>query len=68
MRRLLHAAGIIFKGSGFYKTDSRRDAPSKPSGSSSTPADGDAASKPAAEASVKAPESTTGTTPTADPT
>lgn len=23
MRRLLHPAGIIFKGSGFYKTDSR---------------------------------------------
>ena len=32
LRRIVHAAGIIFKGSGFYKTDSRS------SGSASVPA------------------------------
>lgn len=32
LRRVVHAAGIIFKGSGFYKTDSRS------SGSASVPA------------------------------
>ncbi len=25
LRRVIHAAGIIFKGSGFYRTDSRRE-------------------------------------------
>ncbi len=27
LRRILHPAGIIFKGSGFYKTDSRQASP-----------------------------------------
>ena len=71
MRRLLHPAGIIFKGSGFYKTDSRPDAST---GRSSTPAP-DAAgtpsspststSEPAAQTS-KPKDPPTGTTPSAD--
>jgi hypothetical protein len=44
LRRVLFPAGIIFKGSGFYKTDSRSSSSSSESGSSSTtkpPASGD---------------------------
>jgi putative FmdB family regulatory protein len=34
LRKVFHPAGIVFKGSGFYATDSRKpaSAPSKPSG------------------------------------
>ncbi|HUH16600.1 MAG TPA: FmdB family zinc ribbon protein [Methylomirabilota bacterium] len=42
LRRVLHAAGIIFKGSGFYRTDSRTtsggETPAKPSTPSSSSA------------------------------
>ncbi len=53
LRRILHPAGIIFKGSGFYKTDSRSSSTaSVPAGSSkpaaSTP-DGGGASAPATD-------------------
>ena len=41
LRRILHPAGIIFKGSGFYKTDSRQPSPAGDS------AKKDAATKPA---------------------
>lgn len=41
LRRVIHASGIIFKGSGFYRTDSRADSQAKSTGdgssSSSTP-------------------------------
>jgi putative FmdB family regulatory protein len=40
LRRVLYPAGIIFKGSGFYSTDSRRDA-SKASSSATSSASGD---------------------------
>jgi predicted nucleic acid-binding Zn ribbon protein len=32
LRRILYPTGIIFKGSGFYKTDSRSGGASKPKG------------------------------------
>jgi putative FmdB family regulatory protein len=49
LRRVIHPTGIIFRGGGFYKTDSRSspttsaagggsESPAKPSGESSTPA------------------------------
>jgi putative FmdB family regulatory protein len=38
--RLFFPAGIVFKGSGFYKTDSRKAQPSGDKGSSSTSSDG----------------------------
>ena len=70
MRRLLHPAGIIFKGSGFYKTDSRtgstRDAPtggssaaSRPPGSPDTGSKGDASpssTTPTSSGSTTAPD------------
>jgi hypothetical protein len=46
LRRVLFPAGIIFKGSGFYKTDSRSASSSSESGSSSS-------TKPAASAESK---------------
>ena len=38
LRRVFFPAGIIFKGSGFYKTDSRSAGSSSTSTSASTPA------------------------------
>ena len=47
LRKLFGNVGVVFKGSGFYRTDSRKDgrsatksssAPAKPSGSESAPA------------------------------
>jgi putative FmdB family regulatory protein len=56
LRRILHPAGIIFKGSGFYKTDSRSSSTASVPASSSKAAapasDGDGgASAPAADKS-----------------
>src|SRR5207249_6208034 len=34
VRRVLHPVGVIFKGSGWYITDSKRPAPSRPDGTS----------------------------------
>ena len=48
LRRVLFPAGIIFKGSGFYKTDSRPSSTSAESGSGST-------TKPAPSGERKAP-------------
>jgi putative FmdB family regulatory protein len=48
LRRILHPAGIIFKGSGFYKTDSRSaSSASVPAGSKGVAA-GDGTAKPPA--------------------
>ena len=44
MRRVLHATGIIFKGSGFYKTDSRASSSSTAPASSSSSSPGGPAS------------------------
>jgi putative FmdB family regulatory protein len=45
LRRVMHPAGIIFKGSGFYRNDSR-------SSDSTSPAPGSRASSPAGEGST----------------
>jgi putative FmdB family regulatory protein len=45
LRRVMHPAGIIFKGSGFYRNDSRSSDPT-------SPASGSRASSPAAEGST----------------
>lgn len=52
LRRVLYPAGIIFKGSGFYRTDSRK------SGKSETPATGNSK----AESTKPKPDSTSGST------
>jgi putative FmdB family regulatory protein len=48
LRRILYPTGIIFKGSGFYKTDARTSSASRGSASGASPADG----KPADNASA----------------
>ena len=51
LRKLFNAVGVVFKGNGFYRTDSRRGASSVPASSSSgssAPAGDSGASKPAA--------------------
>ncbi|MDQ3880571.1 MAG: FmdB family transcriptional regulator [Chloroflexota bacterium] len=59
MRRLLYPAGIIFKGSGFYKTDSRSESGTtpEPSAPPSTDAPAPSASAPpASSAGATKPE------------
>ncbi len=51
LRKVFHPVGIVLKGSGFYKTDSRGKAPSEDSGSkettsTSTKSDNKSTSKP----------------------
>ena len=50
LRKVFNAVGIVFKGSGFYRTDSRSrsGAPSAPSSTSTTPGSGEAKPKAAA--------------------
>jgi putative FmdB family regulatory protein len=49
LRKVLSAVGVVFKGSGFYRTDSRADAQASSNGSSSNgkSADGSSSDKPA---------------------
>jgi putative FmdB family regulatory protein len=61
LRRIFHPTGIIFKGSGFYKTDSRssssasvRAGSSKPA---TPPADGGTSSGPASDSAPKSGDS-----------
>ena len=71
VRRVVHAAGIIFKGSGFYKTDSRRETESKPASASTStatePSTAPATDAPVSDAGSKAAEPTTGKTSKPDP-
>jgi putative FmdB family regulatory protein len=54
LRRILHPAGIIFKGSGFYKTDSRTaESASGSSGSSSSGDSSSSASSSSSSTDVK---------------
>lgn len=62
MRRVLFAAGIIFKGSGFYRNDSRNDRSS--TGSSSSKAPAAASSSASASASDASASGGTDGTPT----
>jgi predicted nucleic acid-binding Zn ribbon protein len=63
LRRVIYPAGIIFKGSGFYRNDSRGSDTSSDGGSSTSgsgSSGGDAPSKPATS------ETTTGSAPAGD--
>ena len=57
MARVFNAAGIVFKGSGFYVTDSRKSseggAVAKSDGSSSAKSDGNSSAKSEASSSAK---------------
>lgn len=58
LRKVFSAAGIVFKGSGFYKTDSRSSSSSSESGSSSSSGSTSGSSTPAAPASSSSTSST----------
>ena len=45
VRRVLHPAGVIFKGSGWYVTDSRKSGPSSDGGDKPSSADTTSAAK-----------------------
>lgn len=74
LRRILHPAGIIFKGSGFYKTDSRSSSSaSVASGTKKAPSTGSDAKPSGGDAKPGGPSggeggtgSTGGATPPAD--
>jgi putative FmdB family regulatory protein len=51
VRKVYGSVGVVFKGSGFYRTDSRKAATASESASSKSTADSSAPSKPAAESS-----------------
>ncbi len=53
LRKVYGAVGVVFKGSGFYKTDSRKAEKSSSSGGSSSPAK-ESSSAPAASTSTPA--------------
>ena len=57
LRKVYSAVGIVFKGSGFYRTDSRSD--KSGSSSSSAPSSGPAKSTPAKESTPAAPAAAT---------
>jgi putative FmdB family regulatory protein len=69
LRKVFSAVGVVFKGSGFYKTDSRKGTGDKPTGDKGT---GDAAPKTETAAKTESakpaeskPANTTTTTPAA---
>ena len=65
LRKVFSAVGVVFKGSGFYKTDSRGKAPDSSGGakpsteSSGTPAKTETSSTPAASTTSSTPASKT---------
>lgn len=61
LRKLFHNVGVVFKGSGFYRTDSRdkRSKSSSSTSSSSTTSSSTSTSTPAASAPASTPASTT---------
>jgi putative FmdB family regulatory protein len=65
LRRVLYPSGIIFKGSGFYKTDSRASASSsaaaKPASDKPAAAKSDGASTPSGETRSTTPPATSAT-------
>ncbi|MBF6591966.1 MAG: hypothetical protein IVW57_15765 [Ktedonobacterales bacterium] len=52
VRRIIHPAGIVFKGGGFYKTDHRVASPA-------TPPSGDTAAEPATSGATTSPSAPT---------
>jgi putative FmdB family regulatory protein len=65
-RRLFFPAGILFKGTGFYKTDSRKPASSSASSSSSTSSPPSTPSTPPSTSTEKPPASSAAAAAPAD--
>jgi putative FmdB family regulatory protein len=67
LRKLYGSVGVVFKGSGFYRTDSRAKSPSSATASTDGGAKDKTESKPSSPSADKSPStsSSTGTTPPA---
>jgi putative FmdB family regulatory protein len=57
VRKVYGSVGVVFKGSGFYRTDSRKAARASETASTKASTDSSAASKPAAGSSSSSPSS-----------
>ena len=57
LRKVFNAVGVVFKGSGFYRTDSRADSKGGKDASTSSPAASSGGSEKKAESSTKPAES-----------
>ena len=57
LRKLFNAVGVVFKGSGFYRTDSRSDAKSSTSSSTSTSSSSDSSSSSSSSSTAPAASS-----------
>jgi putative FmdB family regulatory protein len=66
LRKLYGSVGVVFKGSGFYRTDSRSGssatAPAAPAAAAATPAKSESSSSSTASTSSSSSSSTTSTT------
>jgi putative FmdB family regulatory protein len=62
LRKLFGNVGVVFKGSGFYRTDSREASKSSSSSSSSSSSNGDTSSSPSSEKSSSSSDSSTSKT------
>jgi len=70
LRKLFSPVGVVFKGSGFYKTDSRGSGTTKGGGSSpstSKPSDGDKPAASESKPSAPAAESSSSSSPSSSP-
>ncbi|MFD0570592.1 FmdB family zinc ribbon protein [Kitasatospora gansuensis] len=63
LRKVFSAVGVVFKGSGFYRTDSRSSSSSSVSSSTSSSSSAPAASAPAPAASTSSSSSTSSSAP-----
>ncbi|MGZ4428654.1 MAG: FmdB family zinc ribbon protein [Nocardioidaceae bacterium] len=59
LRKVFNAVGVVFKGSGFYRTDNRSDA--KSASTTSASASGDSSSSSSASSSTSTPATSTTT-------
>jgi putative FmdB family regulatory protein len=62
LRKLYNAVGVVFKGSGFYRTDSRSDSASSTPASSSTGAGASSSSTPSTSSPSSSSSSSSATT------
>lgn len=65
VRKVFSAVGVVFKGSGFYRTDSRAPAEKSGNGKSSTPAPSSTSDSSAGSSTSKPDSSSSSSTPAA---
>ncbi|HUR74246.1 MAG TPA: FmdB family zinc ribbon protein [Sporichthya sp.] len=64
LRKVFSAVGVVFKGHGFYRTDSRAAAGAKPKDSGTSSSDGSSSSSSSSTGSSSTGSSPTGSSPT----